>query len=150
MVFGFLRDKHLHRRAPDSPVVLLDKMTPGPVRVGTRYVEVVTMFGPFRGRIESKITEIEPNKELAEDFTGPGMSGHLAYTFLPRGDQTLLTQRESIRFGGVLRPVAPLLLRLLLTHVDARLLAIRDLLEGRAAVPGQSRGTFGTVSGVET
>jgi len=68
---------------PDSPVLVLEKTTHGSVRVGTRYREIVQMPPYYYREILSEITSFEPNRYLEEDFGGAGMSGHLAYHFLP-------------------------------------------------------------------
>ena len=53
-VFLFLRDKDQFPQEADSPVLVLEKTSPGPVGVGTCYLEVVQMFpageryDPFR------------------------------------------------------------------------------------------------------
>ena len=124
--FVFLRDKHLYPQPSDSPVSRLDKVTPGPVGVGTRFVEVVR---GLRGEIHSEITCFEPASRLEEDFWGAGMTGHLAYRFLPEGGGMCLIQRESIRWHGITRLVAPILRWMLDRKLRARLAAIKADLE---------------------
>lgn len=97
-VFAFLRDKDLYPQENGSPVLVLEKTTPGQPGVGTRYSEVVQMLPFYRGEILSEITRYEPNEFLEEDFSGAGMKGHLAYQFLPENEGTLLIQRETLHF----------------------------------------------------
>ncbi len=125
-VFSFLRDKHLHAREPGSPVVVLEKTTPGEVGIGTRYREVVRMLPGIRGEIRSTVTRCEPGRALEEDFAGAGMRGHLAYEFLAEGGGTRLVQRQSLELAGWLRPAQPLI-----RWAFAR--RLRDRLDGIAA-----------------
>jgi hypothetical protein len=90
--FNFLRDKHLHTARDEFPVLALEKRTPGPVRVGTQFYEVVQMFPWLKGTIWSEITRYDPPRFLEERFWGTGMQGHLAYEFVPLDGGTLLTQ----------------------------------------------------------
>ena len=72
-MFAFLRDKDQHATKPGSPVLVLEKITPGPVGVGTCYREVVQMLPGVRGEILSEITHFEQDVCLEEDFAGAGM-----------------------------------------------------------------------------
>ena len=107
-VYAFLRDKHLHVRAPGSPVEALEKATPGPVDAGSRFREVVRMLPGIRGEIRSTVTRCEPDRALEEDFEGAGMRGHLAYEFLAEGAGTRLVQRQSLELTTWLWPLQPL------------------------------------------
>jgi hypothetical protein len=50
-VFVFLRDKDKYPQEEGSPVLVLEKTTPGPTGVGTCYREVVQMLPFYRGEI---------------------------------------------------------------------------------------------------
>jgi uncharacterized protein YndB with AHSA1/START domain len=128
-VFGFLRDKDLYPQQPGSPVLALEKTTPEPVGVGTKYREVVQMLPLVRGEMLSEITRYEPPRFLEEDFHGAGMRGHLAYEFAPDGDGTVLVQRETLEPSGLLSPFARLIERSLSVKLQERLESIRDDLE---------------------
>ncbi|HSM25311.1 MAG TPA: SRPBCC family protein [Anaerolineaceae bacterium] len=130
-VFAFLRDKDEFEQEPDSPVLSLDKTTPGKVKVGTEYVEIVQMFPFLKGVIYSEIQLFEPPKKLEESFRGTGMDGYLAYEFIPEGKNTLLVQREDISFHGVFRLFSPIMNRMLLKAVEARLKEIKFYLENK-------------------
>ena len=106
-VFLFLRDKDKYPQDPNSPVLILQQMTPGPVGVGTQYREVIQMLPFVRGEILSVITHFEPGKRLEEDFEGAGMIGHLAYEFLPEDGGARLIQRQSVRTRGFTRLLEP-------------------------------------------
>jgi hypothetical protein len=128
-VFGFLRDKHTHTQAPGSPVLLLEKTTPGPVRPGTRFREVVRMLPWFTDEIISKITRFEPPYHLEEEFRASGMRGHLTYEFREHGEGTLVIQRESLHYSGLFRLFEPLIKAVLLPRIEQRLVDIKRLLE---------------------
>ena len=124
-----MRDKDEIEQEPGSPVLLLKKITPDKVTVGTDYLEIVQMFPFLKGKIHSIIQLIEPPKKLEESFKGTGMDGYLAYEFIPEEEKTLLIQREVIRFHGVFRLFSPLMNCMLLKAVEARLRAIKIYLE---------------------
>ena len=134
-VFVFLRDKDKYPQKEGSPVLLLEKTTPGPVAIGTRYREVVQMLPFYRGEIVSEITRIEQNERLEEDFKGAGMHGHLAYHFLQENERTILIQRETLHYHGVLRLCEPLIRRILGRRLRERLEEIKEVLEGGFTMP---------------
>ena len=132
-VFRFLRDKEKHPQEKGSPVLLLEKTTPGPAGVGTRYREVVQMLPFYRGTILSEITTFREYENLEEDFWGPGMHGHLIYQFRADRDRTILVQREVLHYHGILRLFEPLFSRLLGPRLRDRLDAIKALLEEKSS-----------------
>ena len=129
VVFAFLRDKHLHLQEPGSPVLVLDKSTPGPVQVGTRYREVVQMLPFYQGEILSEVTRFEPGECIEEVFHGAGMAGVLVYEFLPEEGGTRLVQRESLHYGGFLRFLEPIIKLFLGRRLNWRLQEIKAFLE---------------------
>jgi hypothetical protein len=133
-VFVFLRDKDKFPQEEGSPVLVLEKTTPGPPDVGTRYREVVQMLPFFRGEILSEITRFEPPQFLEEDFWGAGMVGHLAYQFLRQGEGTKLIQRETLRYRGILRLFEPVIRPILGRRLRERLQEIKVILESGYAV----------------
>lgn len=136
-VFTFLRDKHLHAREPGSPVVLLEKTTPGEVGIGTRFREVVRMLPGIRGEIRSTVTRCEPDRALEEDFAGAGMRGHLAYEFVDEGSGTRLVQRQTLALAWWLRPLQPLVRWVFAGRLQGRLAGIQAELEAHAPLAGQ-------------
>jgi hypothetical protein len=128
-VFAFLRDKDMYPQKEGSPVLVLEKTSEGPVGVGTHYREVVRMLPWVEDEITSVITRYEPPYFLEEDFKGGAMHGHLAYEFQAQGEGTLLIQRESIHYSGVLRLLEPLIGFFLLRKIEERLEAIKTIVE---------------------
>lgn len=128
-VFAFLRDKDMHVRPPGSPVVLLERTTPGAVHAGTKFLEIVRITLFVRSRIESEITRVDPPLHLEEKFWARRMRGYLAYEFIPDHGGTLLVQKEILRYRGVLGLLEPMVERMLLPRIEARLRGIRDALE---------------------
>ena len=85
----------------------------------------------FRGEILSEITRFEPNAYLEEDYGGPGVSGHLAYQFLPEGEGTKLIQRETLHYRGVLGLFEPVIRPILGRRLRERLEDIKAVLESK-------------------
>ena len=94
------------------------------------------MFPFYLGEILSEITRFEPNEHLEEDFRGAGMSGHLAYQFLPEQGGTRLVQRETLHYQGLLRFCEPLIRLMLDKRLQERLEDIKADLESGFAVDG--------------
>ena len=128
-VFAFLRDKDKYPQDENSPVLVLEKTSPGPPGVGTRYREVVQMLPFIRGEIWSEITRFEPSDYLEENFEGAGMQGQLAYQFLPEGGGTKLIQRETLKYRGVLKAIEPLIKPILDRRIKERLVEIKKVQE---------------------
>jgi hypothetical protein len=133
-VFAFLRDKDKFPQKPGSPVLVLEQTTPGRAGVGTRYREVVQMLPFVRGEILSKVTCFVSGERLEENFEGAGMTGHLAYQFLPEGDGTCLIHRETMSARGWLKVFEPVMGRMLSRQLSKRLKTIKDVLESGWAV----------------
>ena len=130
--FVFLRDKDQFQQEPGSPVLVLEKTTPGPVGLGTCYREVVQMFPLIKGEILSTVQRYEPSRFLEESFRGTGMDGYLAYEFNPVEEGTHLIQLETIQFHGLFGLLSPLMGRMLLKAVEARLEGIKVILEAKS------------------
>jgi hypothetical protein len=128
-VFAFLRDKHRHTRKPGSAVRLLDKTTPGPVGIGTRYREVVRMLPWFEGEILSEITGFEENTAITEMFSGPNMTGELTYRFSPASGGTRLIHEQRFQFQGWIRVLLPLIWLAMAVQLRLRLRSIKRILE---------------------
>jgi len=92
-VFAFLRDKDKYPQEADSPVLLLEKTTPGFPGVGTCYREVVQMLPFYKAEILSEITRFEPNEYLEEDFKG-------AVAYLSSDLSSYVTGQNIIIDGG--------------------------------------------------
>ena len=108
-VFIFLRDKHTYPQEPGSPVLILNKTSAGPARLGTHYREVIQMFPGIRGEILSEITRYAPYSHLEEYFHGAGMEGHLAYEFIRNEEGTQLIQRFTLLPRSLLKITSPLI-----------------------------------------
>jgi len=102
-VFAFLRDVDQHAGRKGTRVPVYDKLTPGPVGLGTRYREVVQLLPLVRGEIISEITDYEEGKRLGYRFSGLGMDGALTYTFQAVDRGTYLVQEQSLHPRGLLR-----------------------------------------------
>jgi hypothetical protein len=133
-VFAFFRNKDQAPQAADSPVLVLEKTSPGPVGVGTRYREVVQMFPLVKGEILSEVQRYEPPFFLEETFSGAGTQGYLAYAFTAEGQGTRLVQTETLHFKGIMSVFAPALERMLLKRIEARLAGIKVYLESGGQV----------------
>jgi len=128
-VFNFLCNKDTYQQEEGSPVLLLEKTTPGPAGVGTRYRDVVQMAPLVKSEILSEVTRFEPGSVLEERWVGGGMKGVLTYFFRPAGQATELTQHVVIETGQLLRPFAALISMQYARAARYRLDCIKRILE---------------------
>jgi len=129
-VFVFLRDKHLIPQQEGSPVLSLEKLTPGAVGIGTLFREVVRILPFLRAEILSRVTRFEPYTCLQEEFWGNFMRGWLTYTFSPHAEGTLLVQDQIFEPLGLMRLLIPLAKNMLSRRLLDRIKTIRAALEG--------------------
>ena len=128
-IFIFLRDKDQHKQKECSPVLVLERITDAPVKVGTKYREVVQMLPFYKSEILSVITRYEPYEYLEEDFYSKGMKGHLAYQFIDIEGSTKLIQRERIFFSFPINLINPVIKKVLHRKLLERLEEIKMELE---------------------
>ena len=129
-VFDFLLYKDRIEQAPGSPVLVLEKLTPGTPGVGTQYREVLRMPMGSAAEVLSCVTRCEPPRFLEEDFAGPGpMRGHLAYELLGAQGSTVLRQREMLEVIGPLRILSGPIRLALGRRIRMRLADIKATLE---------------------
>ena len=141
-VFALFRDVDQYNAYEGSPVPVLDKVTEGPVGVGTRYREVVRMMPGIRMMhsvmmtIVSEVTGYEPGRYLASDWHSNVMEGHLAYTFEPVEGGTRVIQQMTLNPKGILRVFSPLIKVMFSRAAGQRLEGIKALLEAQVSERG--------------
>jgi hypothetical protein len=128
-VFCFLRNKDTYKQEYNSPVLLLEKTTDGPVGVGTRYREVVQMAPFIKSEILSEITRYEQYSVLEETWAGGGMKGTLTYFFNTTRQGTELIQHVEIETHWLLKPFDPVIARTYVKAAQYRLDCIKAILE---------------------
>lgn len=127
--FQLLQNKHEHPQEAGSRVLSRDKITDGPVDVGTRYRERVRMLPGVHGVLLSTVTRCESWRHLEEDFEGAGVKGHLAWELFERPFGCRLVQRQTVEPAAGLRWLAPLMRRMFAARLQEQLAGIKALLE---------------------
>jgi len=127
--FNFLCDKDKFKQPSDSPVLLLEKTTPGPIGLGTRYREVVQMMPFIKREMLSEVTKFEPSKVLEEKWRGGSMEGILTYFFNPIPEGTELIQHVNIKALGLLKPFDKMISKTYAKAAQYRLECLKSLLE---------------------
>lgn len=128
-VFWFLCNKDTHKQQHNSPVLLLEKITDGPVGVGTRYREVVQMAPFIKSEILSEISKYEQCSVLEETWAGGGMKGILTYFFNTAGQGTELIQQVEIETHWLLKLFDPVIANMYAKAAQYRLDCIKAILE---------------------
>jgi uncharacterized protein YndB with AHSA1/START domain len=147
-VFAMLRDLDQQPRIPLVPV--LERTTPGPVDVGSRFHEVVRMTPLASAAVDSEITRLEPPRELDYRFQwrflGTRITGWLKYHLVDlEPGRTRLTQEQVLEPHGALRLLAPWIHRSFARRLHERLVALKAAAEHRgSAAPQVVAGRFGT------
>lgn len=105
-VFDLWSDKE---RSSDwaAPVEEVRKLTDGPVRVGTKFLEIARIPG---GHVEDtiEITGYEPGRVLDGTWSG-GMVGHWKSRFYERDGKTLFQLHVDVTPGGFMGKLEPII-----------------------------------------
>lgn len=128
-VFQLLSNKDSYKQQKNSPVLLLQKTTTGPVGVGTRYREVVQMAPFIKSQILSEVTRFELHSALEEKWAGGRMKGILTYLFNPAGQGTELVQYVAIETHWLLKPFNAIISKMYAKAARYRLDCIKAILE---------------------
>jgi len=107
------------------------KITPGPVGVGSKYLQVRTT--PRRSEETFEVIEFEPDSRLTVHGAFGPLSGQASYLLDRTADGTKLTNAMDLRPGGVLNLVAPLATSRVRTAVANNLDKLREILEQHIA-----------------
>jgi hypothetical protein len=132
-VFAFFRDIDQHAGQKGTIVPVYDKITPGPVGVGTRYREVVQVMPFVTGKILTEVAGYEPGRRLAYRYVALGMAGELTYWFESVEEGTQVVQQQSLRPSGLLRLFSPMIGAMFSRMIERRLVEIKGFLESEAA-----------------
>lgn len=133
VVFTFLREVENHPQEEKSKVLLIEKITPGPVNIGTRYREIVQMFPFIRGEMISEVTRYEPNECIQLTWHGGGMEGVLTYYFESHNGGTRLMLHETITLKGMMKLIKPIIQWMFHRALVKRLQGIKQVLESSVA-----------------
>jgi hypothetical protein len=138
-VFQFLANVDRGQQAGGSPVLALDRTTPEPPGLGSKYRQVVRMLPFYKGEFVSEITAFEPPRLLEMVWTGPAITGRDRYELVEIQDGTKLVHQKWTSGRGLLRVTEPCVRRALLPRLEERLGAIkRALEEGQGPVPAST------------
>ena len=134
-VFAFLEDMRNHPQEERSQVILVEKLTPGPAGVGTRFREMVQTLPFVRVEMISEVTQHDPNERIEIAWHGGGMEGVLTYCFESQNGVTGLSLHETVTVKGLARLVEPLIRRTFERMLVNRLHGIKRVLESRNEGP---------------
>ena len=127
--FNFLSKKDEFKQPSSSPVLLLEKTTPGPLGVGTCYREVVQMMPFVKRDMLSEVTRFEPFSVLEEKWRGGSMEGTLTYFFNPIPEGTEIVQHVNIKALGLMKPFDRIISKTYAKAAQYRLECLKSLLE---------------------
>jgi carbon monoxide dehydrogenase subunit G len=134
-VFAFLEDMRNHPQEERSQVILVEKLTPESVGVGTRFREMVQTLPFVRVEMISEVTQSDPNERIEIAWHGGGMEGVLTYCFQSRNGVTGLSLHETVTLKGLTRLAEPVIRRTFERMLVNRLHGIKRVLELRNEGP---------------
>lgn len=125
-VFAFLADPAMLPKW-QSNLVEIEQLTAGPMRVGTRIREV-RRLGRRPTEYQAEVTGFEPNKRYSlRVINGPRVT--LSYSFEPEEGGTRLRYQFVMRPSGMMRALAPLIIRSLRKQSSSDFEKLKDILE---------------------
>lgn len=125
-----MSDFENHHQESNSQVLLVEKLTPGPSRIGTQYRETVQLLPFITIEMITEVTQMNPHKNLEFTWSGGGMEGVLKYHLDPRDDWTNLEFSERVIPKGIMKLVGPLIQASFHKMMVDRLDGIKGVLEG--------------------
>jgi uncharacterized protein YndB with AHSA1/START domain len=129
-VFAFLADfENLPRW--NYAISRTQKLSDGPVGVGTRYLQARTLPTPSEQTFE--VSEYQPDRRVSVTGTFGPFPGRVTYELEPVGDATRLTNTMDLEPTGLLRLAAPLATTRVKAAVAQNLHTLKELLERPSA-----------------
>lgn len=117
-------------------IVETRRLTPGPVRVGTRIRQRRT--SPTTTFEELEVTELDPGRTLVLTGDLGPLHGTIAYRLHPTPRGTRLENVADLEAGGLARLIAPLAAGRVRSAVAENLAALKRIVEGAAPPPAGS------------
>jgi carbon monoxide dehydrogenase subunit G len=107
VVFAFVADVE---RAPEwvPDLLSVEKLTSGPIGVGTKYSEEVNQGGRA-GKAELTVTRYEVDRLVVTEGHGGPATFTASYTFEPDGDATNVVHDYTLELSGIARLMAPMI-----------------------------------------
>jgi carbon monoxide dehydrogenase subunit G len=134
-VFAFLEDMRNHPQEERSQVILVERLTPEPVDVGTQFREIVQTLPFLRVEMISEVTQHDRNERVEIAWHGGGMKGVLTYRFESENGVTGLSLHETVTVMGLMRLAEPVIRRTFERMLVNRLHGIKRVLESRNEGP---------------
>ena len=125
-VFAFLANPAM-QPTWQSNLIEIEQLTEGPMRVGTPIREV-RRLGRRPTEYQAEVTGFEPNKRFSlRVINGPRVT--LSYSFEPEEGGTRLRYQFVMRPSGMMRALAPLIIRTLRKQSSSDFEKLKDILE---------------------
>ncbi|MDJ1369787.1 SRPBCC family protein [Gulosibacter molinativorax] len=128
-VFAFVSDQ-LNAPRWQQGLESVKRLTPGPIRVGSEH-EFVRQFGGRTVRDRNRFVEYVPGEYVRFTMGNGSISGEASYRVIPTGPARCRVE-ATLRFDklGWMRPLAPILRRILVRDTHRDDLTLKRLLEG--------------------
>lgn len=128
-VFALLADVQDAEPIPRSAAIRMVKEPTGPTTTGTRWHKWVRVAPGYWLHVESVVTHVQEPYQLAMDFDGRWLTGHLTYDIEPAPDGSILHHRETVRPCLFQRSLTPFIERRMHLRIMERLVDIKEILE---------------------
>ena len=130
-VFTFLEDMRNHPQEAESQVILVEKLTPGPIGVDTQFREVIQTLPFVQSEMISDVIQHDRNERIEIAWHGGGMEGVLTYHFESQNGATIASLHETVTPIGLMKLAEPVIRRTFERMLASRLRGIKRVLESR-------------------
>ncbi len=130
-VFAFLEDMRNHPQEESSQVISVEKLTSGPIGIGTQFREIVQTLPLVQVEMISEVTQHDPCERIEIAWRGGGMEGVLTYRFKSQVGGTGIGFHETVTAKGFMRLAQPMIRRSFERMLVDRLHGIKRVLESR-------------------
>jgi carbon monoxide dehydrogenase subunit G len=112
----------------DPGIAEAEKLTEGPLRVGSRF-DIVALFRGKRQRFHYVVTELEPDRRVVLSGEGDKARSIDEIGFEPAGTGTRITYVVDFHLKGFRRPFAPLVTPIMSRMGDDALQGLKSVLD---------------------
>jgi hypothetical protein len=118
-----------HPQEESSQVISVEKLTSGPIGIGTQFREMVQTLPFVQAEMISEVTQHDHNERIEIAWRGGGMEGVLTYSLKSQNRGTSVGFHETVTAKGLMKLAEPIIRRSFERMLGNRLRGIKRVLE---------------------